>query len=840
MRIFSKICALTVFVLLGGVVIIPPSHANGTLDNVGALDVPITVSSTNQIYTATTGTHVCTVYGWGVTPDNASGTNVTVGDVFSLSSDGTQITVDTVTSDNKMSTFHISKPAYSTSVPDAGNSWANKVSVANSAATPPCMNEDSAPVLLPRQLDNIKSDVRSVKDFGATMDGSSSDKVNIQLAYDATPNGGVISIPCNSVWPVNPMDNLGDWSPTHTSGKSVIYSDTCGMTWNGAEWGGWKYMDHAIGDDDLMFQLAGASMWLRRQEFSSVDNHAPLSIGRDIAASVTYTGGGNWGGSVYAYTPSVMVTTRNGASGNDGNPTGGSIMGFKTETQTYSNQPWSVQDVALMPTARRYGTSSIWSFSMELDDETGLPAASEFEETNEVDIAASDNELSNCVNDPKECARMPMYFGLAHRSFGTWSPNATHNGGAVGYPYNPATNSTAWTEATWNPYFVPDKVTATDTSGVPAHYVALTSGTSGSSAPAWPATNGDTVCDSPLDLEGKTNCTDPNAAFTETPTLSAEVKSGASTVTVSSSTDIGTGATVSGTGIASGTTVTSVSGTTITLSTATTADIPSGTTLTFVTKKPFGVLWKRLGKQQVEIGTPVWFNVDDEYLDHAALTSTFKFTEDSSTGPYQTYVTSMDTGISGNSPVSNAFMDTSWSTLTNSTAVGVRMGANQRIDFSNLWIHDNADYKNLHTLAYEYVNQADSRCEFVINDVSKSTNQATSNDGTTCDINWLDGAIDTSANSSLHQVSSSTTQINPDVLKSTYNIEGVWGYRVNSQLAFGIFDSGPAILPRLTKAEILAVKNPREAMLVYDTTDHEYVYYNGTNWIVITPGQILQ
>lgn len=735
-----------------------------TLTSTGALDTPISVSTdaSDQIYTATSNSKICTAYEYGVTADNAAGTNITVGDIFSLS-DGTQITVDTVDASKKMSTFHISLPAYSTTVPNTGNSWAGKISVTDSKATVPCMNEAYTTVLRPRMLDSVKSETRSIKDFGATMDGSTADRTNIQFAYDATPDGGVIHIPCNSVWPVNPRDNTGDWSPTHTSGKSVVYMDTCGLKWNGEQWGGWPYMDHAIGDDDLKFQLAKGVMALNRQEFSTIDNHALLNVIRDVSPSISITGGGSWG-NVYSYTPSVYIQTSNGASGKDGKATGGSIMGLKTETHTYSNQPWSVQDVAFMPTARRYGTSSIWSFSMELDDETGLPASTKFEETNEIDIDGSGEELPSCINDPKECARMPLYFGLAHRDFGGWAANHKYTGGLVGYPYNPATNSTAWTADTWNPHFVPAQITVADSSGIQAHYQALTTGTSGTTAPRWPTTNGTTVCDGVVDSKGKTNCTDP-------------------------------------------------------------------------TQPNFGVLWKRTSNQQTEIGTPVWFNVDDEYLDASNMTSTFKYK--GGTGPYVTYLTSAITNISGNAPVHNAFMDTSWTTMADESTVGIRMSPNQRIDFSNLWIHADGTFKNQHTLSYDYVNQNDTRCGFVINDTSKSTNQATQNNGSSCYINWADGAVDTTGGGR-HLFSSSTTQITPDILKSTYSIEGVWGYRSNGNIAFGIYDSGPAVLPKMTKSSILAIPHPRTAMLVYDTDDNEYVYYNGTNWKIIAPGNTLQ
>lgn len=807
-----------------------------SLTDTGSVNIPISVTppTTNQIFTATNQSHVCTTYVFGVTADNARGQNITVGDIFSLN-DGTQFTVDAVDSGNMMTSYHISTPAYSATKPTTANTWAGTIQVANSNAKPPCMSEESASILIPRTLSDVKSDLRTIRDFGARMDGTDADKQKIQLAYDATPDGGVINIPCDSVWPVNPMANLGDWSPTHTNGKSVVYFDTCGMKWNGYEWGGWPYMDHAIGDDDLKVQVAKGVFSINRQEFNEGDNHPPLSIGRDLSESITYAGGGAWGGAVYPYLPSVMITTRNGASGSDGKVTGGSVMGLKTETQTYSNQTWSVQDVAFMPTARRYGLSSIWSFSSELDDETGLPASSKFEETNEIDIAGNGAELPSCVYDPKECARMPLYFGLAHRTYSTWAPNTAYSGGTVGYPFNAATNSTAWTKDTWSAYFVPTKVTATDTSGIVAHYQAMTTGTSGSTAPAWPTTNGDTVCDGPKDLEGNENCSDPTAAFVETPTVSTAVASGSTSITVSSVSDIGVGATVTGAGIADATTVSAISGNVLTLSTATTASISEGETLTISTPKPFGITWKRLGDQQTVIGTPVWFNVDDEYLDVSQMTSDFKF-KGISTGPYRNYLTSIDTGISGNAPIHNAFIDISWSTMVDDDAVGIRMGPSQRIDFSNLWIHGDGSFKNAHVLGYDYVNQNDTRCGFVINDQSKSTNQETKNDDTGCAINWLDGAMD----SSQTPISSSTTQITPDVLSSTYNIEGVWGYRSNGYLSFGIYDSGPAVLPKMTKSAILAIKHPRTAMLVYDTDDNEYVYYNSTAWKIITPGDTLQ
>lgn len=361
-----------------------------SLTSSGSISAPVNITPNAQIYTATNNSKICTVYQYGVTADNASGTNLTVGDIFSLT-DGTQFSVDAVDA-NKMTSFHITKPAYVMSKPFSGNSWAGTISVANSAATPPCMNEDSVAVLLHRDLGDVKSDTRTIKDYGAAMDGSDGDKAKIQFAYDATPDGGVIQIPCASVWPVNPMANTGDWSPTHTAGKSVVYFDSCGMKWNGLEWGGWPYMDHSIGDDDLKLSLAKGTMNLNRQELSKIDNHGLLNVTRDISVPISITGGGDWG-NVYSYTPSVYIQTSNGASGEDGNVTGGSIMGLKTETHTYSNQPWSVQDVAFMPTARRYGTSSIWSFSMELDDETGLPASTKFEQTNEIDIDGSGDEL---------------------------------------------------------------------------------------------------------------------------------------------------------------------------------------------------------------------------------------------------------------------------------------------------------------------------------------------------------------------------------------------------------------------------------------------------------------
>ncbi len=263
------------------------------------------------------------------------------------------------------------------------------------------------------------------------------DKTWIQSRYDATQNGGTITIP-NGQWP--PGGYGAPFSPTKSvPGKTVLWNFT-GPAPSGA-----------VGDGDVTESFAGGHANFLRNVFTGNTGNPTLFVTLDNYSrgykTIHYNG--SWVGE-FADVPALQVnaTTHPNSLGQ--------VNGVEVFLNSLGNNAAASEDQGLDVKVTKAGQNSTWAISTMTNDTTGLPPQAFASIAGEYDLLANGPDDPASLYDPEKGNRIFMWL------VGKVSP----------VPH--------W--AAQKRYAAGDRVLA-DASV----FIATHSGTSGGAAPAWPS-----------------------------------------------------------------------------------------------------------------------------------------------------------------------------------------------------------------------------------------------------------------------------------------------------------------------------------------------------------------
>lgn len=596
-----------------------------------------------------------------------------------------------------------------------------------------------------RTLSQKWGDRYNLADLGAKLDGSASDAETIQSIYAALPSGAVVEIPKSAHWTgaigsPDPNKHItwlydgplpGDYTPPPGDGDTTVTRNNGVMI------------------QSRLLHSGGPAYPF--QSFLWQDNpgqSGPFS--------------GN-----YIQQAAIYGRAIHGPVG------GGNVSAAQLTLDSYGNHPASSYDVALSINANKYGQNSMWGIVDDLGDTSAKPPGA-FAQWNEYDMTGNGYDIlpwDASYGAPQTGGRSAFYVALQ-----------ALNGNAY-------TTQTAYAAGNHTQGNVPNNtsvVAITASDGIRYVWKAVTSGTSGTTAPAWPVPN----------------------------RITATYAEGAATVTVNSVTSgtIKTGDYIIGaqpvypmkitgqvSGTAGGAGVYSIS-----LASGDASE-PSFSSLPVYTAP------------HVNDGSVVWefgeeFNVEIGSVLHVSG-------EGSDTTKVNTLIGGEKIGIT------NAVMDTSAMTTTGS-GVAVRIGDNQMIDLSG---NGTPSGRNHHTLFHTpygglLAYQIEGNNAFLIPDDFSGFGLNMPlhvSDGSRCPQSMTQGTYFCSnRNASNEQDILVPDHLSVDGLSSSGTLTQIASFGTDYTKFFGKVQLGQA-----SKSDILSATNVPEGTKIYDTDDHVEVTY---------------
>jgi hypothetical protein len=256
-----------------------------------------------------------------------------------------------------------------------------------------------------------------VRSHDALLDGSNSDKINLQNLRTATPNGGVIDLPPGN-WPAT---GSSAWVPTKPDTTSSVLWRATGTLDLGQGATPQSNPLMLVGADcDLTETSLGGRLNLLRNCVTSTVVTPNLNVQLFNSAPLPLQS--------YGLFPQVKAAQFNAFQKLGGSA---SLDGLVASVDTWGQNNFTSQDVALQSdvTIHPFATDSTWGLDVYSRDLTGSPATPFGQMMVELDTEANGPELLAGQYDPSAGYRNHIWISPGLHSVSGWTKTASRNYG---------------------------------------------------------------------------------------------------------------------------------------------------------------------------------------------------------------------------------------------------------------------------------------------------------------------------------------------------------------------------------------------------------------------------